>query len=171
MNLATYRLLIFSLIAFVATAGLAVFMIQQQEAIGQDIRSRLLDLRAWESVVEAEGDLVSTPEEGEDLQARLRSLVLLSESDTTTFLSVVESTAAAAGVSIKTAALEEAKISDPDFKELSATFNVQGTSEAVEQMIRLLETLPYRSRVERLTLTRGDVSSEALVVVHVSALK
>lgn len=171
MNSSTYRLLIFSSIIFVATIGLAAFMLNQQAAIGQDIRARLLDLKAWESVVAAEGGLAPAPEDGENLQERLRSLVLLSESDTTTFLSVVEMTAASAGVSIRTAVLEEAKISDPKFKELSATFNIQGTNESVERMVKLLELLPYRSRVERLTLTRGELSSEALVVVRVSALK
>lgn len=171
MSFSTYKLFIISLALFMAAASAAGFMLYRQQAAGLDIRSRLLDLKAWESVVAAEGGLAATAEEGEDLQARLRSLVLLSEADATSFLSLVEGTAAAAGVEVRTVELTEEKISDPDFKELAATFSFRGSHQAVERVIKLLESLPYRSRVERLTLTRGDVSSEALVVVRVSALK
>ncbi len=171
MNFSTFKLLLASLIIFVALAGTAAFMMKRQESIGQDIRTRLLDLRAWESVVAAEGGLAATPEAGDDLQLRLHSLVLLTEADATRFLSLVENTVAGTGIEVRTVVLEEERISDPAFKELAATFSLRGDKEAVERSIKLLENLPYRSHIERLTLTRGEVASEALVVVRVSALK
>lgn len=171
MNGSAYKLFFLSLLVLIAFASGTGYLIYQQEKVGREIQERLADRKAWDNLAAVEGDLTSNREGTEGLQDQLRSLALLSEADTIQFLAHVEEVAKSSGVSVATIELTEEKISDPNFNELSATFSLRGESGAVERTIELFEVLPYRSRIERLTFTRGEVTSEAQVVIRVSTIK
>lgn len=170
MSYSTLKLFSISLLLATFCVGASAYVLYEQERVGNEVYDRLLDLKEWDSVVMAEDNLREGEQNGDDLQLRLRSYVLLSEADAITFLSKVESLAAASGVSIRTVELKEEKINDPSFNELAATFSLRGENEAVERTIKLLEVLPYRSHIERLTLTRGELT-DALLVLRVSTIK
>lgn len=170
MSASTLKLLLLSILLATFTLAATAYVFYEQERVGGEVYDRLLDLKEWDSVVMAEDSLSEDIENGNDLQMRLRSYVLLSEADAIDFLSEVESLAAASNVAIRTVELKEEKTNDKDFNELAATFSLRGENEAVERTIKLLEVLPYRSHIERLTLTRGELT-DALLVVRVSTIK
>lgn len=171
MNNSSLKLLIAAIILLVVTATLAAFVVYKQEQAGAEVRSRMVDLKIWSDLTNAEDSLVSETVDEAGSRSRLRALVLLSESDAIAFLTTVEDTAKALGVSITTLELKEEKITDPYFNELSATFSLRGEEGAVERVLKLFELLPYRSYIESLTLDRGLGITDATVVLRVSTIK
>lgn len=171
MNNSSLKLLIASVVLLAITAMAAAFVIYKEEQAGLEVRSKMIDLKIWSDLTSAEDSLISETIDEAGSRSRLRSLVLLSESDTIGFLTTVEETAKVLGVDVTTLALEEKKITDPYFNELSATFSLRGEGEAVERVLKLFELLPYRSYIESLTLDRGLGITSATVVVRVSTIK
>ncbi len=171
MNNSSITLLLTSIVLLVMTAAAASLVIYKQEQAGEEVRSRMVDLKIWSDLTSAEDSLVS-PTDGEaGSRSRLRALVLLSESDTIAFLTTVENTAKSLGVGVTTLDLKEEKISDQYFNELVATFSLRGEGEAVERVLKLLELLPYRSHIGSLNLNRGLGITDATVVLRVSTIK
>ena len=171
MNTSSFILLITSIALLAMTATTAAFVIYKQEQAGAEVRTKMIDLKIWSDLTSAEDSLISETVDEAGSRSRLRALVLLSESDTIDFLTTVENTAKAVGVGVTTVALEEEKIADPYFNELSATFSLRGEGRSVERVLKLFELLPYRSYIESLTLDRGLGITNATVVIRVSTIK
>ena len=157
MNNSSFVLLITSIALLAMTATTAAFVIYKQEQAGAEVRTKMIDLKIWSDLTSAEDSLISETVDEAGSRSRLRALVLLSESDTIDFLTTV--------------ALEEEKIADPYFNELSATFSLRGEGRSVERVLKLFELLPYRSYIESLTLDRGLGITNATVVIRVSTIK
>lgn len=171
MNNSSFKLALLSFLILVATAATAGFVIYKQEQAGEEVRSKLVDLKIWSDLSHAEDSLVSETINELGSRSRLRALVLLSESDTIEFLGNVESIAEARGVSVTTIELKEEKITDPHFNELLATFSLRGDEEEVERVLKLMELLPYRSTINSLMLNRAAGVTSATVVLRVSTIK
>ncbi|MCB9819532.1 hypothetical protein H6789_02400 [Candidatus Nomurabacteria bacterium] len=171
MKNTSFTLFITSIALLLVSVSLTAFVIYKQEQVGAEVRAKMVDLKIWNDLTNAEGSLASKTADEAGSRSRLRALVLLSESDTITFLSTVEDTAKALGVSVTTLDLKEEKIPDPHFNELSASFSLQGEGEAVERVLKLFELLPYRSYIESLTLDRGLGITKATVGLRVSTIK
>ncbi len=157
------KLFIISLGILLLAGGAAAYVWHEQERYGRSIKEGVMSLKAWEATRPgAEG------EERSESAAKLGRLVLDSESDAVRFLAYVEDLAKQVGVETAATGLKVVKTKESGFDELSASFAIKGDVRLVEKMIELLELLPYRSRIESLSLSRQTDVAEASVTVLVS---
>lgn len=84
---------------------------------------------------------------------------ILEEEDIIEFLSRIETTARAQGVSITTDNLTVSE-KNPDFEELQVTLRVEGSFDGVVRMLRILEELPQQSSLTQVGLTRTTKEGE-----------
>lgn len=171
MNHSALKSFVGAFLLLVVTASAAGFILYEQERRGRVARDVALNLKTWDELVNAQGRTNALMEQELRDRVRLRSLVLASENDTISFLAYADTIAAETGVRIITSELKTEKTPEAGFDELSATFSLQGERAAVERVLKIFESLPYRSRIERLTLTRDVDGSSATVAVRVSTLE
>ncbi len=93
-------------------------------------------------------------EETETERAEIAKLIL-TEEGVVDFLALIETLGAEQGVTLKTESLT-APESAGLYDELSISLSVKGTERSVGHMLRLFETLPYRSTVEQVILTKDE---------------
>lgn len=80
---------------------------------------------------------------------------VLTKSETISFLADIEELGKRRGVELVTNSLEE-KQGAGDFDYLQINFSVAGDQQLVEEMITVLETLPYHSNLQSLQLTNSN---------------
>jgi hypothetical protein len=168
MSFSTLKILVLSLLAFLATASATVYVLYEQERNGRAIRDGMLSVKTWDA---SRGEFTVSPlpdERGTDIE-RLGELVLRSEADTVAFLAFVDDLRERTGVSISATALKEVKTSESGFDQLSASFQLQGDQASVERTLELFEHLPYLFQIESLSLLRHPDFAEAHLVVLVSS--
>lgn len=171
MNRSVLKLLLFSTITLVLSAGAAGYALYQQDSQGRQLRSAMEGLESWVHLNRARVNLDSEANANASDRERLRALVLDDQNDTITFLAHIDQLGQEVGVRVGTHDLKSDRTSEAGFDEIVTTLSLGGRTEAVERMVALLEVLPYRSRIERLTLTRGGGEAEATVVLRVSILE
>ncbi len=163
MSASATRMFVISFLLMLVTGSAAFYVWREQELYGQRIKDGALSLRTWEALQQDAGG-----EGGLEFAKRLQVLVLESESDAVRFLTYVEELSRQAGVTTVATGLKVVKTKEAGFDDLSASFTVEGDPGSVERMVELLGLLPYRSRIESLSLARRDNASEANVTVLVS---
>lgn len=126
---------------------------------------------AWDRLNRASATLNEGDDSDVTPKDKLHALVLRSESDTVSFLVHVDELGKKAGVAVGASELKVEKTSASNFDEIAATFTLRGGDANVMAMIKLLEELPYQSRIENVNLTRKEGVSEAVVRVLVSVLE
>jgi len=83
------------------------------------------------------------------------SRYVLTEDNTSSFLTSIEQTGRAVGVELITRSLQVVP-QEGKFDSLMIEFTVEGRSDAVRAMLLVFESLPYHSQVETLTLIKED---------------
>lgn len=147
------------------------YVLYEQEMKGREIQSFMKSVQTWDQIDRANADLESGTGMDKQDRERLNELVLSGESDTIAFLSHIDQLGTATGVTVTTDELSSEKSTSPNFTEIAASLSLSGSKDAVESMIELLESMPYHSRIESLSLSRGPDRTEANVVLRVSAFK
>lgn len=97
--------------------------------------------------------LKSTQEE----RAQLSTFVL-TEAQTSSFLTEIEQLGAHHGVELITDSLQVVE-KEGSFNDLSIKYSIEGREDLVQKMIVLLETLPYHSKINTLSFIREESGS------------
>jgi hypothetical protein len=168
MSASTLKILALSLLAFLVTVSVTLYVLYEQERDGRTIRDGMLSVKTWDA---SRGEFTVSPlpdERGTEVE-RLRKLVLRSESDTVAFLAFLDDLSERTDVAISATGLKEVRTNESGFDQLSATFQLQGDPQSVEHTLELFEHLPYLLQIESLSLLRHADFAEANVVVLVSS--
>lgn len=153
MNHSALKLLTISLLLLALSSAAAWYMFYQQEKNGEAIRASWASLKAWEELQNS-ASAGRADEDAAD-ERRLQSLVISAEGETVEFLAFIDELSAKSGALITATGLKVEKTPEARFDNLSATFSIQGERSTVERLIRVFESLPYRSHVTSLSLTRN----------------
>lgn len=171
MNSNTTRILVSSISIFVLSLCVLAYVIFSQMTAGKRLVSFRQNIEAWDVLNRASVTLDSDDVEGVPASTILRSLVLQDEKDTIAFLAHLDDLGRQTNVVVSTSELKSVKAPASGFDEIAATVSLRGLPTAVDDMIALLENLPYRSRIEKMTLTRMNGTAEAAVEIRVSIIE
>ena len=134
--------------------GFQYLLIQhEKELIIQE--KKVLDAKEQESRLASMERLVM---ETEAERAELAGLIL-KEEDVVDFLALIETLGKEQGVVFKTESLKPIE-GKTTFDELELNLSVTGKEKNVLNMLRLLESLPYKSSVERVSFSRNGGNVE-----------
>lgn len=171
MNPAVTKILVTSIMTFLISLGVSGYALYHQMVMGDRLVSFRENIDAWDAVNRASVTLRSDDMEGASVSDTLRALVLKNEGDTIAFLSHVDDLGRRSGVEVSASELKSVKTADKGFDEIAAVIGLRGDPERVDDMVVLLENLPYRSRIEELTLTRMNGMAEASVEMRVGIVE
>mgnify|MGYP000885042426 CR=1 FL=1 len=171
MNPAVTKILATSIMTLLISLGVSSYVIYNQLIASERLVSFRENIDAWDTLNRASVTLKSDEIEGASVSDTLRALVLEDEGDTIAFLSHVDDLGRRSGVEVSASELKSVKASDKGFDEIVAVIRLRGDSVRVDDMIVLLENLPYRSRIEELTLTRMNGLAEASVEMRVGIVE
>jgi len=171
MNPSVLKLLIFSFLALLLSASATFYFLREQRLDGQELLTWTEGLDSWSELNQARAYLDAEGIPDLTDRQRLSSLVLVDQDDTIAFLAYIDGLGREVGVTVGTLDLNSARTSEVGFQDLVATLSLRGPSDAVERMINLLEILPYRSYIERLSLSREGSAAEATVILRASILE
>ena len=115
---------------------------------------KILDAQTQQSRLSVVEDLLRNTETE---SAQLSSLVLTDEG-VVDFLALIESMGTEQNVRLETLSLNVAPVKD-QFEELQINLSAQGSEQGVFNVLQLLESLPYKSSVEKVTLSQIDGGS------------
>ncbi len=149
----------------VSFAGAFMYVIGQGKTLREQAQA-VADHAVQQKTYEALAALVaSTKTDREEMQH-----YVLTEDETITFLADTEAMATAQGVTISTDALTV--VNGKDFNTLKVNFTLEGDARSVHAVIQVLETLPYMSYINRLSLEGGAAgAAEAAVELMVMLAK
>ncbi len=171
MSPSTIRNAIISLISVSLALGVFVFMVYQTGAQGGKLTEQIATLEAQRSQEESYFRLQKIAEETKEERTELQSYFLLNESDSINFLNNVESLAPKAGVTLQTSNLLLVEDAEDDSQWIEVDFAFSGSKQRVSDFIRVLEELPYVSRLTLVELTASRQSQwEANVTMRVRVL-
>lgn len=137
----------------VAASGLA-WMIYGVSVSGAALKDRVAAIEDKNAKVRAYTELSSLMDETKAERAELTQYVL-TEDQTSSFLTDVETLGKTLGVTLTTLSLKAVEHED-SFNELVVEFAVEGNAVNVEHMLKAFEVLPYHSSVRSLSLVRGN---------------
>lgn len=167
----TKRTIIVAMILGVSSIGLFGFMAHRVAGQGDRLVVQIAALQEQRAQEASHHNLRRIANESAEDRSLLRNYFLGRESDSIDFLNTVETLAPTVGVSLKTADLK--LVSEKDIKQsrIEVTFEFSGDRLHVENFIEILETLPYVSRLQSVSLSAKTIANwEAVVTMHVQVL-
>lgn len=164
--------LVLSIASLFTAASLAatVFVVYTVHTQGTELEGHVQAIANSNEKIKAYKDLLVQYERTTAERHALSEFALI-EDEAGSFLTEIEKIGVARGVTIKTNSLKvEKQKGSPD--QLLVQFFLEGTKEAVHQVITAFETLPYHSSLSSLTLSvleEGTVAS--IIDLKVSLVK
>ena len=158
MSPSTIRNTIISALALVAAVLVFGFMVYQTDAQGKKLTQQIETLESQRSQEESYFRLQKTTAETKAERAQLESYFLLNESDSIDFLNTVESLAPQAGVVLRTSNLTLVTDEADDSQWVEVNFSFSGSRARVRDFIRVLEAVPYQSRLMSVDLSAAGQS-------------
>lgn len=146
---------IFALVYLCAAASALGWMIYTVSITGEELETRVAAIADKNAKVKMYTDFAKLIEDTQNERAILASHVL-TENETSGFLTDIESLAASVGVALSTRSLNVADIKNSSFDELVITFDVEGPEMLVKNLLRIFETLPYHSQISTLTFAVSE---------------
>lgn len=149
------RIVLFaSLACFVfASAALGWFLFEINTS-GKELTQKVALIAQKNATVQQHTELSELIEATKEERALLEQFVL-TEEQTSAFLTEIENLGEAHGVSLKTKSLEV--ISQKGiFDHLALEFSIEGQEAGVKQVLSMLEALPYHGQITSLTYARED---------------
>lgn len=112
-------------------------------------------------------DLLRKVEETEEERAQLQEYIL-TEADTISFLTEIERLARSSGVELSTQSLDVAEVEASPYESLRIVFAVEGSLATLQELIGVLESLPYHGTVTDVTLDESGAGFDGTVSVALS---
>ena len=157
----TQQLCIVALLFAAMAIGAAVYLFTMIQRQGAQLDSYVHLISESTRQAEEYSRVERQVEETEADRARLRKFFFEDQTDSLNFLAEVEQNLAKhIGVALQTtdiATVADAK--RPDESEIRISFRYTGSEQAVLDFSRLLEVLPYHSRVDSLVIKAGDAGN------------
>lgn len=171
----TKKLLIIALIIAVVAGALVLYLFIQIQQQGITLKSQQTVLAEAELKQETYTRIKRIVTETEDKRAKLKTAFFTDQSDSLDFITYLEDDLAPrARVDLKTESLEALAVANnPNATDMKMQFSFSGAKADVVDFARLLEVLPYHSRIEKLTIVRKESNTwegEVTVVIVVSTL-
>jgi hypothetical protein len=157
MTSKTFTILIIALIFALSSAGMLGFVLYKVHREGLELTQRVTLIADRDAKIQMYGELSRLVEETESERAELSSYVL-TENETSSFLTEIERLGAETGNKLSTASLDVVE-KGSDYDELHIKFNVEGTEASVKEMLHVFEILPYHSKVDSVLLTKESNDS------------
>lgn len=157
MSRSTKVTLIFALIGFVVSSSIVITTMYQVNQQGAQLEIQRINMAAELAQQDSFSRLQRKYETSTSDRQQLQSLFLLSEADSVELLNYVESLAPEMGMSLQT---ERAELSptEEDSGWAVIDFSLVGSRSAVENYIKIIETLPYVLRVDDVSLINSSGS-------------
>lgn len=152
MHTKTKFILSITVICFLAALCVLGFMLYEVHSKGRDLDTRIALIAERNAKVQMYTKLSRLVEDTQLERSKLQKYVL-TEDETSSFLTDIEALGAVVGVELATRELAVEK-KDGAFDELAIEFEVTGTEGAVKQMLSVFETLPYHSAVSSVVLSK-----------------
>jgi hypothetical protein len=160
---------IISFLCLLVAGGVLAWVLYEIYTSGKELDERvalIADKHATSrAFTELSNLLLSTQEDRDEL-----ATYLLTEAETSNFLTDIESFGPRLGVALTTLSLTVEE-KEGMFDDLMIEFSFKGTEFAVKKMLEVFENLPYHSQVTSLTMTQSvDGNTEATLGLRVSLL-
>lgn len=166
----TKKTLIISLIVMMISMGTLVFLFYKIEAQNK-LMEEHINIIAENGTKEATYSHINRiVQETEQDRARLAGLYLSDESDSINLLNEIETLAPTFGLEFKTEALEKVRIGDDGPESIKMTFSYSGRKDKVFGFTKMIESIPYHSTVESLSLKEvggGDFTGKITVFITI----
>ncbi len=169
MTRKTFIIGILSLVYLLAASVVIALMLYEVSISGATLKERIAAIADNNAQVKAYTELSQLMADTQEERAQLQQYVL-TEDQTSRFLTDMEALGAQLGVALDTVSLEvdEKKTT---FSNLLISFSVEGEEEPVKRMLRILESLPYHSTVQSLSFSREtDGSVKSTIALSVALL-
>ena len=154
MTRQTHIVVIASLIYMLVAGGVLSFAVYKVTTLGHQLSERttaIADKNAKVKVYKKLSNLINeTVHEREELRS-----FLLTEEQTSIFLTDVENIARSQGVTLSTNSLKVVQ-QEESFDQLIIQFELEGRTDNVKKMLMVLETLPYNSHISSLSFVRSS---------------
>lgn len=151
----TYTIGVIAIIFLCITAGALAWFLYTVSASGVELTQKIELIADRNAKVKMHTELSRLIERTQTQRAALSKYVL-TEDSTSSFLTSIEQTGGILGVALTTRSLVVAP-GEGKFDSLAIEFAVEGTTEAVGNMLTVFESLPYHSQVETLTFIKEDM--------------
>ena len=171
MSKTTLRNIIVSLIMIFVSLGVFLFMVYFVTDQGARLEEQIIVLEGERAQELSYVWLQKLTEETKSDRQQLDGFFLSQESDSIDFLNQVETLAPKVNVSIETKSLKlvEDKVSDSEW--IQSSFLLLGSRDEVNHFIKILETLPYISRIIHIEMSSlSNVEWQAEVIMQVRVL-
>lgn len=147
----TKKYTLVSLLFFLGSVGVTVFMLNMITREGMKLEDQMQTIGENNLIAKQYEDLQASLLASEQDRAVLNSY-LLTEGQTVHFLSDIETFAKQLSLELITDSLTVNPVPNKDFQKIDLKFRVSGSKEQLLTFVSLLETLPYYSRLEAMTL-------------------
>jgi hypothetical protein len=155
MNSHTKQILIATSVLFLGTLAVFVFLLNQVGKQGnklEEYTKALSEKNAQEAAFIRVSRLV---DETETQRSALANAFFADESDSIGFLGEIETFASSIGLKLKTDGLDKITLPGTKQEAITMTFVYSGNRDQVMDFTRLLETIPYHSQVESLSISKN----------------
>ena len=169
----TKQTLIIAVVTLVVTAGLCLFLfneIRTQTLVIEEKVAVMSENNAKEAAFNHLNKLVKDTKEERE---RIADVFLHDESESIRFLNEIETLAPTFGLTFKTDALEKNKDEKSKEEYIKMAFSYSGAKEAVLKFTELIETIPYHSQVDALSLretSAGNFEGKISIRITIQSL-
>lgn len=171
MNKKTQIIAVVALIYVLIAAGILSLVLYRISSSGQALTQRVDTIADRNARTRVYKDLSSVVNNSAQERQELSSYIL-TEDQTSSFLTNIESIGSAQGVHITTNSLHVVQQDKAFVNQLVVQFSVNGKEAAVKKMLTIFETLPYHSEVSSFSFTRTDTGMvNSTVELTISLLK
>jgi hypothetical protein len=154
----TVRVVFVALIAVASSSALAGFLLYEIDRHSELLQEQIVVAREDQVREATRFRLERIARETAADRTELRNYFFNDQSDSIEFLNYVEARASALGVTLHTQSIEITEVGLANAPSLTIRFQYQGPRSVVADHTRLLERLPYHSRLQ--TLSKKQVTGD-----------
>lgn len=143
----TKKILVIALFLIFASALVFVFMVYQVIEHGEQLTNQTVLLNKENAQADSYAYMHKLSLETVDERDFLKSYFLEKEGSSIDFLNYVETLAKETSIDLKTSELDTVDSKGDEPKWIETTFSIEASREKIQQFIKILETVPYVSRI------------------------
>ncbi len=155
MNPRTKKIFILALVLLATAIAALVLLVIQINTKGEKLEEYTTALTEKNAQEAAFIRVTRLVQETETERATLAKAFFTDESDSISFLGDIESFAASVGLTLKTEGLDKITETDSTLEYITMTFVYSGEREQVLNFTKYLENVPYHSKVDAHTFSKG----------------
>jgi hypothetical protein len=155
-NSPTKKIFIFASLTLLAVGGIFIFLLYQIDKNGTRLEEQLILITERDQRETSFIRIRRMVQETEAERKIIDSAFFKDESDSIVFLGEIEKIATSIGIELSTESLDKVTEKDKNIEQIRMTFVYLGRKESALKFIKILETSPYHSWIDSLTLTSRE---------------